>query len=95
MKQKVEIEYKDANGEYDYIDVVFEAEPEWDNDSYSDEYGKVILDDYPVLNDNPTWDESLHTEEENKIIKKWSEENWKELSDKFCSQFVKDQKTYI
>ena len=94
MTKKIDIEYPAENGDIDWVEVYFEAEPEWENDSYDDEYGTVSFDDYPILSEDAKWDESLYTKKENEIITEWYKKNWKQVEDIFCKQFVKDSKKY-
>lgn len=97
MNISYEIEYQDQNGEYCYLEVEFEAFPEWENDGIgSYEYwGHQEYDrghNYVSLEQHgdPTWDEKKYTEEENKIIVafKNDEKKWKVLCEDFCTQYA-------
>jgi hypothetical protein len=94
MTKKIDVEYTAENGDDELIEVEFEAYPEWENDSYDDEYGTVALDDYAAINDDAKWDESRYSEKQNEIISNWYTKNWKKVYDMFCQQFVEDSKQY-
>jgi hypothetical protein len=95
MIQKVQVEYIGKTGDYEVIDVVFEAEVEMENDSYTDEYGLVSLPDYPEITGEVTWDKRLFSDEQNREIDKWYRWNWREVEDLFSKQFVKDIKNHF
>jgi len=87
-----EIEFQNVDGTYYYKDVEFEAEPSVCNDSIgSYEYwGQKCYDhqpDYISTSDNggTTWDESIYTESENKVIKKVVEDY---VDNKFCELYI-------
>ena len=63
------------NIEYKNMEVEFSAKPGWENDSYSDEFGLVVMPKYAAMNDTPKWDKTQHTEAENEIITVWLNEN--------------------
>lgn len=103
MKIFHEIEYKDGNNEYAYLEVEFEAFPRWENDgigSYEywghQEYDKGY--DYVSLehHGDPTWDEKKYTEEQNRIINEFKNDTakWKALCDYFCEEFAAYEPDY-
>jgi hypothetical protein len=94
MTRKVQVEYIGKTGDYEVIEVDFEAEVEMENDSYTDEYGLVSLPDYPEITGEVTWDKRVFSGEQNREIEKWYRENWREVEDLVCKQFIENSKQY-
>jgi hypothetical protein len=83
------------NDDY-YFKVVFTGEIKWENNGIGIyEYGSATYYDagtnYPVLWDDPKWDETLYTEKENLKIKEFleDEENYQLISDLLEKQALK------
>jgi len=69
----------------DFFEVEFTAFPTWINPSYSDEFGLVKLDEYPDIENLPTWEQSQFTFSENFIIAIWLTQNIEKVTEKFCN----------
>lgn len=93
MKVIATVEYN--NGE-DYLDIEFEANPSWEDDSFDYEYGGVsstqYYPPYAILEELPIWDESRYTEEQNNIIRE-ALNNPKEY-EKIEEQILREYKEY-
>ena len=93
MDKLFTVEYKDSNGEDQYMEVEFEADVFMEDDTYDDEFGTVDFQPYPVLYDCPSWDKGLYTFSENWIIAIWLMANLKYVNKQFCNQYIDDNKT--
>ncbi len=102
MKIKYQIEHlpegsnPDNLDNYIYIDVEFEGYPSIEDDSFDyagthctgGKSGTYHLPKYVALNEAPTWDETKHTEEENKVIDAFIEsKDYRQLEDQFCMEY--------
>lgn len=98
MKIQEEIEYR-INNDFAYLNVEFEAFPEWANDGIGgyEYWGSREFDkgnDYVSLEweGDPTFNKEKYTEEEIAIIETWLEKNLDELSDDFCEIYKLENK---
>ncbi len=90
MKIKSEIEFKNAEGEWDYILVDFEGYLTKKNDSFDytgshcthGKSGTASLLDYYVLGD-VLWDKSKYTAMENSLIEQYIDDKLEELENRF------------
>lgn len=77
------------------VTVEFEAQPTWDNDGIGtyEFWGYKEYDngkDYVTLEESPSWDESLHTPDENYAIRLFVQSaDFDRLCDKFCKEYEK------
>lgn len=74
----IEIEYKNEQGEFDYVDVVLEGEFDYDYDFNGRKY---------TICENIFWEKTEHTENENKVIDKYINDNFSKLSDELCQLY--------
>lgn len=88
---EIEVPILDTNDEYEEITVSFEGEPEWENDSYDDEFGTVKKDSYPsmAMNGDVKWDKTKYTSEINEKIENWYKIHIDYVEGKFCRQLEK------
>ena len=64
----IEVETQ-IDGDIDYIDVELEGIPKWENGSFDYEFGTEKIPNYLSMEDSEiTWDESMHTIEQNVFI---------------------------
>jgi len=100
MDLTYEIEYKDGD-EIKYLNVDFEASPRIENDGIGcyEFWGYKGFDkghNYVDLDGDPVWDETLYTDEENRIIKEFQGDpkKWKSLCDAFYEEYIERCKMY-
>lgn len=74
----IEIEYKNEQDEFDYVDVMLEGEFDYDYDFNGRKY---------TICENILWDKTEHTENENKVIDKYINDNFSKLSDELCQLY--------
>ncbi len=96
MTIRLDIEYINEYAEDDYLEVVFEANPTWEDDSFDyagthcthGASGTHRGSTYPYLDEVPTWDRFWYSEAHNKIIEQWLSvaPNLEDLQDRFCAK---------
>jgi len=74
-QMNIEIEYKNDQAEFDYVDVVLEGEFDSDYDFDGRKF---------TICENIHWDKTEHSEIENKVINKYINDNYSKLSDELC-----------
>lgn len=89
MEIEFDIEWKNELGEFEVIEVKFEAFPKYEDDSYDDEFGTVKLQPRPIVDEDATWDKTIYNEQQNTIIQNWVNTHYDYIEDKFCREFEK------
>jgi len=87
MTHKLEVEYQNIDGSYDYIDVEFESDFTWQDDSFDHEFGTQRYNVYPIMEDYPTWDIRLFTFEQNWLIAIWLMANYSWIEDRMIKEY--------
>ncbi len=97
MKIEFTIEYEKNEGNWSFVEVEFEGNPEWQDDSFDyagthctgGRSGTCVSAPYAIMDEDATWDKTKHTVEENEIIAAWLlvEKNAEEVNDALCTEF--------
>ncbi len=74
----------------DSLTVTFEAFPEWNDESYTDEFGVVRFKPVPYLEQYPTWDRKSFTFFENLRILGYLMDNLKKIEGKFHQMLIEE-----
>jgi hypothetical protein len=86
MKIKTEIEIPG-----DYIDVIFEGFPTWEDQSYDDEYGNIAIAPYSIC-ETITWNKTKFNPAQNKAIERYLEKYSESIEQLICEAFEKESK---
>lgn len=88
MTIRYQIEYTTIQEEYDIIDVYFFGDPVLYEDSFDDEFGKVEIGSYYIL-EEVSWDKTEFTDELNKVIEKYVTEHFRDIEAEFVKKCKK------
>jgi hypothetical protein len=94
---EMEVPFIDKDGEVDFLYPYFSARIIIENDGigsyeYAGIRGYDKGQDYPAIQDDPTWDRENFTDIQNVTISEWYKINYERVEEELYEQFKKDSK---
>ena len=74
----------------DYFYVKLEGYPHSQDDSFSHEFGVMSFEKTIVLDEDPTWNLKLYTENENNTISKFINNEYDHIAQTFVTEYIQE-----